>query len=154
MDKLERRFGDRLALAFEVKDLACDQPAAPRGARQLPDQGGHPVPRRCLRLGENFKSDGQERVAREDSDAFAKNFVTCGAPAAQVVVVHAGEVVMNEGIGVDAFHGAGGGEGVFGKAAAEFRGREGEGGAQALAPCKKAISHRLVDGGRLGRCLW
>ena len=153
MDELERRFGDGFTLALEVKHLARDQPAAPRGARQLPNQGSYAVPGRCPRLGKNFKSDRQECIARQDRDPFAKNFVARGAAAAQVVVVHAGEVVMDEGIGVDTFHGAGRWEGVFSKTAADFRSREGECGAQAFASCKKAISHRLVDGGRLGRRL-
>ena len=58
---------------------------------------------------------GQEAVTREDSDSFAIDAVVCGATPTEIIVVHAGEIIMNEGVGVNAFDGASGGncKGLF-----------------------------------------
>ena len=58
---------------------------------------------------------GQKSVTREDSYSFAIDAVVCGAAPTEIIVVHTGEIVVNEGVGVNAFDGASGGnrKGLF-----------------------------------------
>ena len=65
--------------------------------------------------------------------------------AAVVVVVHGREVVVNQGIGMHAFQGAGG---VHVAAAVHTQGvqhREEEEGADPFAPCQEAVVHGVVE---------
>ncbi len=60
--------------------------------------------------GDRGESFGEKAIASEYCDGFAENSVIGGSTAAKIIVVHAGEIVVNEGVGVDAFDGASGGE--------------------------------------------
>ena len=93
---------------------------------------------------------GQKAVTREDSDSFAIDAVVCGATSTEIIVVHAGEIIMNEGVGVNAFDGAGGGncKGLF--SANGSSGGEAEDRAKAFAPCEKTIAHGTVNEGWIG----
>ena len=69
-------------------------------------------------LGDGLASHQRERlglqgIARQDRDAVAVHGVKRGTPAAQAVVVHRRQIVVNERIGVDELHGAGGRQGQF-----------------------------------------
>ena len=92
---------------------------------------------------------GQKAVTREDSDSFAIDAVVCGATPTEIIVVHAGEIIMNEGVGVNAFDGASGGncKGLF--SANGSSGGEAEDGAKAFASRKKTIAHGTVNEGRI-----
>ena len=85
----------------------------------------HGVARRGRGLRENFERDGEQRVAREDGDAFAEDLVRGRPAAAEVVVVHAREVVVDERVGVDALDGAGGGEWLLRPSRRRLRRRRG-----------------------------
>ena len=93
---------------------------------------------------------GQEAVTREDSDSFAIDAVVCGATSTEIIVVHAGEIVVNEGVGVNAFNGASGGncKGLFSTNGSS--GGEAEDRAKAFAPCEKTIAHGAVNEGWIG----
>ena len=67
------------------------------------------VTRNRLRVRRNLERDRQQSVARQDRDRVSENFVTGRTTAAQIIVVHAGQIIVNERIGVDAFNRAGGG---------------------------------------------
>ena len=94
---------------------------------------------------------GQKAVTREDSDSFAIDAVVCGATSTEIIVVHAGEIVVNEGVGVNAFDGASGGncKGFFSTNGSS--GGEAEDRAKAFAPCEKTIAHGAVNEGWIGR---
>ena len=93
---------------------------------------------------------GQKAVTREDSDSFAIDPVVCGATPTEIIVVHAGEIVVNEGVGVNAFDGASGGncKGLFSPNGSS--GGEAEDRAKAFAPCEKTIAHGAVNEGWIG----
>jgi hypothetical protein len=93
---------------------------------------------------------GQKAVTCEDSDSFAINAVVCGATPTEIIVVHAGEIVVNEGVGVNAFDGASGGncKGLF--SANGSSGGEAEDWAKAFASSKKTVAHGTVNEGRIG----
>ena len=57
--------------------------------------------------GDGFEGLGEQGVAGEDGDGVAEFLVARGLAAAEVVVVESGEIVVDEGIGVDEFDGAG-----------------------------------------------
>jgi ribokinase len=149
VDVLEFCGGERAAFPFEIGDLSADEPAAARGMGEFGELRGGRVTRGPLGLGENLKSDGEQGIAGEDSDAFAKYFVIRRPAAAEVVVVHAWEVIMHERVSVNALHGARGGQRALRRPAASFGRREREHRAQPLAAGEKRVAHRLVNRGRL-----
>ena len=69
----------------------------------------------------------------------------CQLTAPQVIVVHGGQVIVDQGIGVHYFHGTGGDQRVHGQASAGFRRGQTEDGAHSFAACKHAVAHGLVD---------
>jgi hypothetical protein len=93
---------------------------------------------------------GQKAVTRENSYSFAIDAVVCGATPTEIIVVHAGEIVVNEGVGVNAFDGASGGncKGLFSPNGP--CGGEAENRAKAFAPCEKTIAHGAVNEGWIG----
>src|SRR5271168_4625372 len=108
MDVFEHFRSDALAGGFQVGDLAADHAVdgaggggdfAEDGDAALGIDGGG---------GDGFECKREERIASEDGGGFAEFFVAGGFAAAEVVVVEGGEIVMNQGISVDKFDGAGG----------------------------------------------
>ena len=85
----------------------------------------------------------EQAVAGEDGLSHAVDHVVGGAAAPQRVVVHAGQVVVDERIGVDHLHGAGKVQ-RFLCAAEHIRGRQQHRRAQALAAGHDAVTHGVV----------
>ncbi len=100
--------------------------------------------------GDGGKSFGEKAIARKYCDRFTKDAVIGGAAATKIIIVHAGEIVVDQGVGVNAFDGASGGEreGFFPSHSPS--GGEAEDGAEAFAACKKTVAHGSVDEGGLG----
>ena len=69
---------------------------------------------------------------------------------AEIVVVHRGQIVVDERIGVDALDGARQRQGIGFASAAGRRRCEAKRGAHPLAAGKERIAHRLVNGGGPG----
>ena len=106
--------------------------------------------RLCLR--ENFKCRCEKGIAGENGHAFPEDFVRGRLPAPQIVVIHAGQIVMNERVGVNAFDSARRRQRILRPAdPAGPRGREAEHWPHSLPACKQAVAHRPVNRGRLGR---
>ncbi len=82
---------------------------------------------------DDFERHGEEGVAGEDGDAFAEHLVVGGAPTAEVIVVHARKVIVDERIGVDAFDGGSRWESVSCGASAGFGRGDAGGWTQALS---------------------
>ena len=100
---------------------------------------------RRLRTRNDFERDRQQRVAREDCDAVPENFVARRATSAEIVVVHAREIVVDERIGVDAFHRAGERQRVVDLAATRFGRSEAKNRPQTFSAREQTVSHRLVN---------
>ena len=92
-----------------------------------------------------------QRVAGEQGGGFVEGLVARGPAAAQVRVVHARQVVMDQRISVDALDGAGGGKGRFGIPAAGLAGGEEQDRTQAFPPGKHAVPDGRMQGRRWGR---
>jgi len=147
MDELEIPGGGGFAFALEVEYLAGNEPQAAGGSGELADEGGHVISAGGGSVAEDLEGDGKEGIAGEDGDAFAEDLMIGRPAAAEVIVIHAGEIVVDERVGVDAFDGTGVGQGGVDGAAAGLRGCEGEDGAKTLAARKEAVAHRLVESG-------
>ena len=97
---------DRPALGLEVHHLAADQ--ARRAAGLAQHRGGAQpaaqapvVPASSGSLGQEVEGARQQRVAGQDRDRLAEHHVRGRLAAAQVVVVHRGQVVVDQAVGVD-----------------------------------------------------
>lgn len=90
---------------------------------------------------------GEEGVASEDGDGVAEDLVGGGAAATEIVVIHAGEVVVDEGVGVDQLDCASCGKCCIGIATAGFGCGEDEDGPQSFASGEDRVAHGFVNGG-------
>ncbi len=129
-------------LGGEVEHLAADHAGKARGAGEAEHEiGPHGRVGGGVRAAENVEGEGEERVAGKDRRRLVEGAVNGRAAAAHVVVVHRRQVVVDEGIAVDAFDGGGGVEGgVLGKAE-EAGGLDDEERAQALAAAEHGVAH-------------
>src|SRR5205085_1641084 len=153
VDVTKLRAVEAAAFGFEIGDLASNQFLASGRGRDLTENFWQRIaPRQSDRRG-NLKRDREQRVAGENGDAFAKNFVTRRAAAAEIVVIHAREIVVYERIGVDAFDRAGERQRGIDFAAARFRRGEAKNRAEPFAAREQTVTHRLVNGGRWRRFL-
>ena len=100
-------------LGFEVEHLAADHALGARGMGQHGDQfAAHLRVRVGFRCAQNLERVGQEPVAGEDRGCLGKGDMGGRLAAAQIVVVHGGQVVMDQGIAVDAFERCAGAQGM------------------------------------------
>jgi hypothetical protein len=132
-----------------VEDLASDHAFAAGGVgeftqefdgeNRLGDAGG-----------EEFEGEGIKFVAGEDGHGFTEDLVIGRAAAAEVIVVHGGEVIVDEGEAVDHFDGAGSREraGGFGGFATDGGVAEkDEGRADAFAGAEKGVGGGFLEFG-------
>jgi hypothetical protein len=96
VDVTQLRAVDFLPLAFEVRDLAGDQFLTSGRNRDLADNGANIITRPPLRLGGNLKRDREKRVTGKDRNPVTENLVTSWATAAEIVVIHAWEVIVDQ----------------------------------------------------------
>jgi len=102
--------------------------------------------------GDGSKGLGQKPVPRQNGNGFPEDAVIGRASAPEIIIIHAREIVMNEGIGVNAFDSAGGREGEGFGATSGPGCRQAEDGSEPFSSGKQAVPHGLVDQGRIGFC--
>ncbi len=71
--------------------------------------------------------------------------MTGGAAAPEIIVVHAGKIIMDERVGVDAFKCARDRQRVIDTAMTSFGCREAKNRSQTFAARKQTVTHRLVE---------
>ena len=87
----------KLCIGQHVDDLAADHAAMARRFRQPRDQrAAHFGDRMGARIGQDLEGDGQQRVARQHRRHLVKGDMGGGTAAAQIVIVHAGQIVMHQ----------------------------------------------------------
>ena len=86
-------------------------------------------------------------ITRQHGCGFVECFVRCRPAAAQIVVVHAGEVVMHERIGVHGFDGCSGARGQFRLYAEQARTLQHQKWPKPLAACENRVARGFVDAG-------
>jgi hypothetical protein len=99
------------------------------------------------RFRKDFKCDREEGISGEDGDSFPVFHVTRWHAATEIVVVHAGKIIVNERIGMNAFDCASRRECVREVSIAGFGGSKAENRAKALPTGEEAVAHRLMHGG-------
>ena len=145
IDAVERGFVPglgRLLGGGEVGDLPIDDQSG--GLGEGAEQGGG-----AAAPGQLAEGHGLEAVADEDGQILAELGPDGGLAAPLGVVVHRGEVVVNEGVAVEELDGDRGAEGVRTEArlpAAGLGAEEGEAGADALAAAHDGMGEGLVEG--------
>lgn len=105
-------------------------------------------------MGGDFKCLGQQGVPRKDSDALAKDLMIGELAPAIVIVVHRWEIIVDEGVSVDTFNGAGEGHGGGVVAATGGGCGEAKRRAHAFTAGEQGVTHGLVDGRRFGGDGW
>ena len=94
-------------LGLEIEGLTAAHASAARCLAELL-QHFYLVRKELLRhrvVREDLKPECLQSVAREYAHGLAEGLVDGRLPAAEDIVVHRGEVVMDEGVGVDALDG-------------------------------------------------
>ena len=132
-----------------VLGLAADEQARARRhgelERQVAEQGGAVA----VAAGEELEGERDQRVAREQGGRLVEGLVAGRSAAPQVGVVHARQVVMDQGVRMDALERDGGGAGVAGRVEGARR-RQGDHGPEAFAAGLQRVAHRGVEPGRAG----
>ena len=148
----EFQFGDGkfFAFAFQIGDLSGDELQRAGRAGDFQNDFVVRIARKFFALRGDLKRLRQQRVAREHGDAFAENFVVGRLAAAEIVVVHRGQIVVDERIGVDALDGARERHGDCVAATTRFGGGQEQSRAHSFSAGEKRVAHRLVNRGGLG----
>src|SRR5690606_18397894 len=126
---------------------AADEVAAARSQGEFADVVPDAVAGGGGRLGEDLEGDRQQGVSRQDGDALPILDVAGGPSPAEIVVVHAGEVVVHQRVGVDALDGGGGRERGVVAAATGFRRGQAEDGTKPFSAGEEAVAHGFVQRG-------
>src|SRR3989442_566939 len=147
VDVIERLGADRLALGLDVHDLPADHAVGAGRLRDLRHHvGNDPRVRRAVDVaGDQPERVREQRVAGQDGHRLAEHLVIGEPAAAIVVVVHRGQVVVDQRIRMDQLERARRGQHALGHAADGLAAGDDENGAQALAARHHAVAHGPVD---------
>ena len=118
-----------------------------------PQNGGWRACRRMARIGHDFERKRQQRVSGENRQRLAIDFMIRRTSAPQIVVIHRGQIVVNQRIGMNAFQRRRRKRDLRARFAEEFGGHQQHDRAQALSARQRAVAHGLVQPRRkrLGR---
>ena len=148
----EFQFGDGkfFVLAFQIRHLSADE--LQRAARmcEFNDEVPVRIARPALGLRGDLKRLRQQRVARQHGNAFAENFVVGRLAAAEIVVVHRRQIVVDERVGVDALDGARERHGGRVAATTSLGGSQQNCRAHPLAAGEERVAHGFVNRRGLG----
>ena len=139
--------GQFLADRRQIDGLTAHHAARARRLRQHPqhpqaDRGslGH-----ALVLAEHLESQRLQGIAGQDRQRFAAGFMAARPTVAQIVVVHGRQVVVDQGIGMDELHRAGGAVQGFQGRPDRRAGRVDQHRADALAAAQHGVAHGLMQ---------
>lgn len=97
-----------------------------------------------------FKRKRLQRISREQRHRLAIDLVAGGNAASHVIVVHAGQIIVNQRVGVQALGCAGIEDRIIHRSTTRFRCCEAQDWSQTLAAGENTVPHRLVQ--RRGAC--
>jgi hypothetical protein len=143
---------DGLAFGFDVRDLAADHSIdSAGGGRNFCKDGGAALSRGGRRT-DRFERQRQESVTSEDGNGFAEFFVASGLASPEVIIVQRRQVIVNQGVGMDEFDGAGGMKRGRDVGSEDARRLETQDGTNPLSTGEDAVTHCRMDGRGLCRC--
>ena len=99
------------------------------------------------RVGQDLEGDGQQRVPRQHRRHFVKSDMGGGAAAAQIVIVHARQIVMHQRIGMQRLDRRPHPQGTGIVHPEQACGMQHQERAEALAPRHDGVAHGLLDPG-------
>ena len=133
------------ALALKVEHLSADHAVRAGRAAHLGDDGDERFRGSALLAQHDLEGERQQSVACEHRDSIAKNLVVRGLAASIVVVVHRGQIVVNQGIRMNHLNGASRRQEGRAILADGISRRHQEHGAQTFAARHEAVFHRLFQ---------
>ena len=116
-------------------------PPTPAARGEAGDQRDHDR-RFLVHAGKDVEGDGEKRVAGEDGGRLVERTVHGRPAAAEVVIVHRRQVVVDEAVAVDAFERRGGGDDRLAAPAEQPRRLDQEERAETLAAAEHGVAHR------------
>ena len=132
--------------AVHIEDLSADHARGTGGGGDGRQSLEHPPGGKIL-YGGGHKPEGvgQQGVARKDGGGFIEGLVAGGAATAQIVIIHRGQIVVDEGVRVDHFQRGGEGHYRFGAQAEQGGGGQAQHRTEALAACEEAVIHGFLE---------
>jgi hypothetical protein len=98
-----------------------------------------------IAVDEYLKCNGKESIARQHGGCLVEGDMRRRSSSAEVVIVHAWEIVMDQGICVQHFHGSANTQSARRIDVKQRRRAQNQKRAQPFAGGENGISHRLVD---------
>ena len=137
MDVLQPiRAGSFIPFGFQIRCLTrhhAAHPCAPRhGAHRF--QIPWVVPMEGQGAKHHLKGIGQQSIPCQHGHPFSKHLMVGGLAPAKIVVIHGGQIVMDQGIGMDHLQGAGNRQGILHIPAQHLAYRQGQAGPKPLSP--------------------
>ena len=129
---------------LDVHVLAADHAAHRDRGHEVAQGAQHAVGGAVLLVQHELDGLGEEAVAREDRHVLPEHDVAGGLAAAQLVVIHRGEVVVDQGVGVDQLDGRRQRDHVLLRVAERLCSGEGEHRPDPLATREQRVAHRLL----------
>ena len=130
--------------AGHVQGLSPHHALGSRLLGQAGDRLHHPL-RRELGPGQGLEGGGEQSIPRQDGGGLSVNFMVGGPPPAQVVVVHAGQIVVDQGVAVQHLDGSRKGFGCGGIAPQHVAYAEHQNRPHPFAAAHQAVAGRLTD---------
>ncbi len=147
VDPLQLLGGGPPGVTGHIEHLATYHPRRASRTGQLPDEGRGQLG--VLDAPQGLEGHGQQRVPRQQGHGLAEHHVIGGLAPPELVIVHTGQVIVDQRVGVNHFHSGGGAKALLpphGALTAHYpRGKEQQERPEALAPGEDAVPHRLVD---------
>mmetsp|Transcript_25528 Transcript_25528/g.43583 ORF Transcript_25528/g.43583 Transcript_25528/m.43583 type:complete len:295 (-) Transcript_25528:97-981(-) len=136
----------RLTLAFEIHDLSSSKALGTNGFAKAGDDVNDPIGGHALCVSRDvFEGSTEEGVTREDGNVLTVDDMVGRLASSQVVVVHGGEIVVNQTHGVDHLECDCRGHGHFLGTADHFAGGYAEDRADALSAGHERVAHGFAN---------
>ena len=134
-----------LAFIFKVEALTADHAKIACAHSHLAYSFNQSLRLNIFLLQHNLKGQRQQTVASQHSHCLAKNLMVGQAATTIIIVIHAGQVIMNQGICMNHFQTAGYRQIVIALAAQSLSRCHQKNRTDALASGHQAVFHRLID---------
>ncbi len=94
---------------------------------------------------EYFKGHGQQGVPCQDGRSLVKSDMTGRLSPPEIIVVHGGQIVMDQRVGMNHFQGTGGGKGLFRGTADSLGTGQAKDGPESFSSGHQRIGHGLHE---------
>ena len=136
-----------------AKSMACPptMPREPAASARVSTMARRPLASSLQGgiVGENVKRQGMQGIAGQDRRCLIKGTVTSGFSAPQIIVIHGGQVIMDQGVGMNEFHRAGRSvQGIHAYPQCRAGGVD-QDGPDPLTAAQDGVAHGFMESGRV-----